>query len=164
MEIRIINQFDSREEISNIYEQSWRHAYKGIIPQDYLDGIPKGRWCRAFDNPKWHTLVMIADGKIIGSSSYCASRFEKFSGMGEIISIYFLPEYCGKGYGKHLLSRAVDELKAMGFTDIFLWVLEENRNARRFYEKCGFSFSGESLMDNIGGKDLVELQYVYRVE
>lgn len=165
MEIRKINQSDSREEISNIYEQSWRHAYKGIIPQDFLDSIPKGRWCRAFDNPKGHTLIMLDDnGKMIGSSSYCASRFEKFEGMGEIISIYFLPEYCGKGYGKPLLMRAVEELKAMGFKDIFLWVLEENHNARRFYEKCGFSYSGEQYTDNIGGKDLVELQYVYHIE
>lgn len=164
MEIREINQYDSREEISNIYEQSWRHAYKGIIPQDFLDSIPKGRWCRAFDNPKWHTLIMFDNGKMIGTSSYCASRFEKFNGMGEIISIYFLPEYCRKGYGKQLLMSAVDKLKAMGFEDVFLWVLEENHNARHFYEKCGFKFSGESYADNIGGKDLVELQYAYHIE
>ncbi len=50
MIIRKMNQTDSREEISNIYEQSWKYAYKGIIPQAYLDSIPKGQWCGAFDN------------------------------------------------------------------------------------------------------------------
>ena len=44
MIIRKMHQNDSREEISNIYEQSWKYAYKGIIPQAYLDSIPKGQW------------------------------------------------------------------------------------------------------------------------
>lgn len=37
--IRKINSSDSRKEISNVYEQSWKFAYKGIIPQDYLDRL-----------------------------------------------------------------------------------------------------------------------------
>lgn len=44
MEIRFITPVDSRQEISRVYEESWKFAYKGIIPQDYLDGIPKGQW------------------------------------------------------------------------------------------------------------------------
>ena len=162
--IRKINQSDSREEISNIYEQSWKYAYKGIIPQDYLDSIPKGHWCRAFDNPERYTLVMLDGDKIIGTSTYCKSRFKDYKDWGEIVSIYFLPEYMGKGYGKGLLKKAVDELKNMGFKKIFLWVLEENHRARHFYEKCGFKNSGEYYDDKIGGKQLRELQYVYCID
>lgn len=33
MEIRYINSLDDRNELSNIYEQSWRKAYRGIILQ-----------------------------------------------------------------------------------------------------------------------------------
>ena len=82
MIIRKINQTDSREEISNIYEQSWKYAYKGIIPQAYLDSIPKGQWCGAFDNPDRYTLVMLDDEKIIGTSTYCKSRFEDYKDWG----------------------------------------------------------------------------------
>lgn len=163
IEIRKIIETDSREEISNIYEQSWKYAYKGIIPQDYLDSIQSGQWCKAFDNPERYTLVMLKDDKIIGTSSYCKSRWEKYKDWGEIISIYFLPEYMGKGYGKSLLEKAVEELKAMGFETIFLWVLEDNHRARHFYEKCGFKNSGEYYDDKIGGKQLRELQYVYNI-
>lgn len=164
MKIRKVNQTDSRYEISNIYEQSWKYAYKGIIPQEYLDSIPSGQWYGAIDNPDRRTLVMIDGDKIIGTSSYCKSRFDDYKDWGEIISIYFLPEYIGKGYGKQLLEKAVEELKAMGFKTIFLWVLEDNHRAKNFYERFGFKYSGEYLENNIGGKQLRELQYVYNLE
>lgn len=160
MIIRKVNPSDSREEISNVYEQSWKTVYMGIIPQDYLDSIPKGQWCGSLDYPDRYNLVMLDGDKIISTSSYCKSRFENYRDWGEIISIYFLPEYMGKGYGKDLLEQAVQELKAMGFKQIFLWVLEDNHRARHFYEKCGFKNSGEYMDNVIGGKQLCELQYV----
>ncbi len=162
--IREINSSDSREEISNVYEQSWKFAYKGIIQQDYLDSIPNGQWCGALDNPDRYTLIMLDGDKIIGTSSYCKSRFEDFKDWGEIISIYFLPEYMGRSYGRDLFEQAVRELKAMGFKQIFLWVLEDNHRARCFYEKFGFKNSGDYMDNIIGEKNLRELQYVYFIE
>ena len=44
---------------------------------------------------------------------------------------------------------------------MFLWVLEENLGARHFYEKEGFSATDDDLNDNIGGKDLREIRYIY---
>lgn len=49
MEIRYLNENDNRLEISKIYEESWKYAYKGIIPQSYLDSIPKGKWAVHLD-------------------------------------------------------------------------------------------------------------------
>lgn len=42
MEIRRIQESDDRWKISRIYEESWKFAYQGIVPQDYLDSIPTG--------------------------------------------------------------------------------------------------------------------------
>lgn len=162
--IRRINSSDSREEISSVYEQSWKFSYKDIIPQKYLDSIPSGQWCDSLDNPDRYTLVMLVRKKIIGTSSYCKSRFKEYKCWGEIISIYFLPEYIGKGYGKCLLKQVIIELKLMGFKKVFLWVLEDNYRARCFYEKFGFKYSAEYIDNVIGGKQLRELQYVYFVD
>ena len=162
MEIRYIKTSDSRDDISRIYEESWKYAYSGIIPQDYLDSIPKGRWADKLDNPKWNTLVCIEDGQYIGTSSFCKSRFEQYPDFGEIISIYFLPEYMNKGHGSKLMQTVSNELQKQGFKEVFLWVLEENDKARRFYERIGFVCSEDYLDDNIGGKELREVRYVYR--
>lgn len=49
MEIRQLRKSDSRQEVSRIYEESWKFAYQGIVPQAYLDGIPAGLWAANLD-------------------------------------------------------------------------------------------------------------------
>lgn len=68
----------------------------------------------------------------------------------------------GKGFGRLLLQADVSELKKMGFDKVFLWVLEENHNARYFYEKCGFVQTEHCLYSDIGGRKLKEVQYCYQ--
>ena len=161
MEIRYINSSDNRNAISQIYEESWKNAYSGIIPQDYLDSIPKGQWAKNLDTPGWHTMVCIENEEYIGTSSFCKSRFEQYPDSGEVISIYFLPDHLRKGYGSKLMEAVICELQKQGFKEVFLWVLEENSCARQFYEKFGFVYTSDYREDNIGGKDLREVRYVY---
>ena len=162
MKIRYMEAADDPAEISKVYEESWKHAYRGIIPQAYLDSIPKGRWAPALCRNDWHTLVCVENGQIIGTSSFCKSRLEQLRDWGEIVSLYLLPAYMGKGYGKALLQAAVGELERRGYERIFLWVLEENRQARGFYEKFAFQQSEDFLDENIGGKMVRELRYIYQ--
>lgn len=162
MEIRYMTQLDDRLAISKVYEESWKYAYQGIVPQDYLDSIPEGQWASHMEQEDRKNLVMVQNGIIIGTSGFGKSRMEKMDGFGEIISLYFLPDYMGKGYGRLLLQAVVGELKKMGFDKVFLWVLEENRNARDFYEKCGFVQTERCLFSDIGGKKLKEVQYCYQ--
>ena len=51
MEIRPLRETESRLEVRRIYEESWKSAHRGIVPQAYLDGIPAGRWTEALDRP-----------------------------------------------------------------------------------------------------------------
>lgn len=164
LEIRPLLPEDDRLAVSRIYEESWRHAYKGIVPQSFLDGVSEGKWVKNLDREGVFHLVAVVDGKPVGTASYSKSRFAEYADWGEIISIYFLPEYTGKGYGKKLLSAAVERLSRMGFRDVFLWVLEENHGARGFYEHCGFSLDGEKTTSEIGGKTLTERRYCYRIK
>lgn len=163
MEIRYINSLDDRNLISKIYEDSWRFSYKGIIPQDFLDKIPKGNWNKNFDISDWKTVVFILDGNYIGTSSFSKSRLEKYNESAEVISIYFLPKYIGLGYGKRLLDFVVKELKEMGYTEVFLWVLEDNYRARNFYEKYGFKLDSDFVEAKIAGKKLKEVRYVLKL-
>ena len=163
MEIRYVASVDDPLKIGKVYEESWKYAYRGIIPQDYLDSIPAGRWASGIDNPNWKTIVCVEDGRIVGTSCFYFSRFEQFPGWGEVISIYLLPEYMGKCYGKRLLETAVTELRKQGYANVFLWVLEENSRARHFYERFGFSPTGDFLETEIGGKALREVRYIFQV-
>lgn len=164
MEIRKLRDTDDRLAVSRIYEESWKSAYKGIVPQAYLDGIPAGRWASGLDRAGWDTLILMEHGGLIGAAGVCPSRWRSYPEFGEIVSLYLLPEYMGRGYGKPLLEAAVRALAARGFRDILLWVLEDNRRARAFYEKNGFCPGGASMEDTIGGKVLREVLYLLHNE
>lgn len=164
VEIRYLLPEDDLLEISSVYEKSWRYAYKGMIPQSYLDSIPEGCWADNIHKDGRRNLVMVENGKIIGTSGFGRSRWEKYSDHGEIVSIYLLPEYIAKGYGGRLLRAVVEELGKLGFHHALLWVLEENLRARRFYEKNGFIQSKEYRDDMIGGKKVREVIYLCRID
>ena len=161
MEIRYINDSDDRKAISRIFERSWRYAYKGIIPQDYLDSIEEGRWIPLIDIPGWKTMICIENGEYAGTSTFSHSRSREYPDDGEVISIYLLPEYINKGYGKRLLEAVLDEMRKEGYREVFLWVLEENTAARKFYEDFRFLCSGDYTETAIGKKKLREVRYVY---
>ena len=164
MEIRPLRETDSRLEVSRIYEESWKFAYQGIVPRHYLDGIPAGRWARALDGSGWDSLVAAEGGKLIGTACVCPSRWAGWPGFGEVAALYLLPEYMGRGYGRALLEAAVETLGKQGFRDALLWALEDNRRARRFYERAGFSLAGDVMEDAVGGKPLREVLYRRNIE
>lgn len=93
MMMRKVNETDNLNKISQIYEESWKSAYKGIIPQDYLDHLPKGKWANNLSSEGRRSLVMIEDNQMIGTSSYGSSRLSRLHEYGEIISIYMLRLY-----------------------------------------------------------------------
>ena len=159
MDIRHMAPDDDKAAISHIYEASWRSAYCGILPQDYLDSIPAGHWIPYLEQAGRNVLVMEAETQLIGTASYCTSRDPSLPEYGEVVSIYLLPAWQGMGYGRLLLNAVVAQLATLGCQDIFLWVLEENHRARRFYEKAGFTPVQVFHTDTIGGKAVREIQY-----
>ena len=160
MEIRKVSATDDFNLISRIYALSWKAAYIGIVPQQYLDELAEDYWTDKLQNSAYDSFVLIEEGKYIGTSSICAARDENMGGWGEIISIYLLPEYIGKGYGRPLFAYVFSELLNKGYKDIYLWVLEKNIRARRFYEKNGFS-PADSQMFTIGNEEISEIRYIY---
>lgn len=163
MEIRYLRPDDDRNAVSRVYEESWKHAYRGIISDSYLDSIPAGRWASNLDRQGMRSMVLTVEGEIVGTSGFCPARAEDMRGWGEIVSIYFLPEYMGRGYGGQLMRAVIGELSKMGFENIYLWVLEKNHRARRFYEKLGFRPDGGTVETEIGADKLREVRYIYNI-
>ena len=164
MEIRLFDKNDDLYAISRIYEQSWKFAYEGIVPQEYLNSISRGAWIEYLKRADRYVLVLLENGEYIGTASYGKSRTVEFSDCGEVMSIYLLPQAIGRGYGKKLMEAAIAGLSNLGYSNIILWVLEENKNARTFYESIGFVSGNRVKEDNIGGKYLTEILYCYRLE
>lgn len=61
----------------------------------------------------------------------------------EIARIVIAPEYQGKGYGKHLISKVCFKLKHTDRKAVHILVAKENRHALNLYRRVGFKYKGE---------------------
>lgn len=163
MEIRFLAETDDLYAVSRIYEESWKVAYRGIMPDAYLQALVPGRWVPLLQQERRSTLLVLDGGKMVGTASYGPSRWKKWPDYGEIFSIYLLPTYTGQGYGTALLQTVLAQLTRASYQDILLWVLESNEAARRFYETFGFRTNGKYIQEVFGGKVLKEVQYCWHV-
>lgn len=80
-------------------------------------------------------------------------------GDGYVQALYVRPAYMGQGAGSALLQAAEEGLRAMGYRTAFLYVLDTNEKARRFYEKQGYRWNGERLGCRAGEQELTDLCY-----
>ena len=138
---------DDARAIAEVHVASWRDAYRGTLPDDYLDRLSvderEAGWVAVFAEARLGVLVAEDRGRIVGFASFGQSRDEDAAeGTGEIPSIYVEPEVLGTGVGRDLFHAAVGKLREAGFSRATLWVLEANERARRFYEKAGWTWDG----------------------
>ena len=159
MEIHLVTEIDDFDAIGNIYVQSWRTAYQGIVPKGYLEELESSQWTPILHNHEYETYVICDEGNYVGVSSIGPARDEQMTAWGEITSFYLLPEFFGKGYGKQLLAHIIDVFADKGYMNMYLWVLEQNIRAQRFYEKHGFFRDSDEALVTIAGKELVEIRY-----
>lgn len=61
----------------------------------------------------------------------------------EINELYVDPFFQKQGIGSRLIKYAEETASSSGFTNMILWVLEKNQNARSFYTKHGFTFTSD---------------------
>jgi ribosomal protein S18 acetylase RimI-like enzyme len=64
-------------------------------------------------------------------------------GVADLVSMWVRPSARGLGVGEALVEAAASWAKAHDFGSLFLWVTEVNAPARRLYERCGFTETGE---------------------
>lgn len=149
----------------------WRHAYAGLVPQSYLDGMDeaedaarrRAQLAAAAGGPVVH-LVAEAAGDVIGWGCYGPYREgDTTTGDGEVYALYVRPERIGTGVGRALMAELVSRAEAEGRPSLRLWVLKENVPARRFYEKAGFTSDGVEEPFEVGGVAVPEVRYGRRL-
>lgn len=148
--------------------RSWQSAYRGKMPQDYLDGLdPAVRaetWRRILaetEPSRGGVLAAVADGGITGFASFGPSRDHDTDPRrtGEVFAIYVDPDAWGTGTGRRLIASAAAELARLGYTDAILWVLDTNDRARRFYALAGWTEDGARKTDASRGFAITEVRY-----
>lgn len=155
---------DDAKILGEIHSQSWKVAYKGIVPDEILNNITIKKRQKYFEKALtegWEEdAIIFNDNKAVGLICIGKCRdIDKEGSCGEIWGIYLLPEYWNMGIGSELINWGVSELKKRNYDKVTLWVLEDNLNARKFYEKIGFEHDG-TIKEITIGKTLNEYRYV----
>jgi len=94
-------------------------------------------------NPVWWAFVAEAEGEIKGFALYYI-RYSTWKGQRMYLEDILVTEsYRGKGLGKLLFDRLIEEAKEKKFSGIVWQVLEWNEPAINFYKKYNATFDPE---------------------
>lgn len=84
---------------------------------------------------RYLNLKFVEKGEKIVGFAICQTVLDEAT----LFNIAVSPQSQGKGYGKALLTRLIDELRAKNIQTLWLEVRESNQTARKLYEQCGFN-------------------------
>lgn len=127
----------------------WHEAYAKIVSAAYLEKLTLEK-CEQIAYQWQNNLLIAKDGdRVVGFAGYG----EAAPDTGELFALYVIKEYRGTGAARSLIQAALERLSA--YKTICLWVLKENPRAIRFYEKCGFSATGEEqYLPSVGASEI----------
>jgi RimJ/RimL family protein N-acetyltransferase len=151
------------EVLGSIHVRAWQAAYRGYMPDAYLDGlradVRAAMWAQNLSRPQPGSAVLVAEreGCVVGFAALGADR--EAQGTGELFALNVDPDHWGGGVGRALLGATCAELSKLDFTDAVLWVLPGNVRARRLYEVGGWRPDGAARTADVLGVTVGEVRY-----
>jgi GNAT superfamily N-acetyltransferase len=156
--------------VALIHVQTWQAAYRGIVPDAYLDSLSVDTrerfWQESITRGTPEVWVAEIDSQLVGWASFGPSRDQDAEQeVGELEAIYVNPKYWATGTGRALWLVSRRRLIERGFSSATLWVLTDNVMAIRFYRAAGFAPDPASEKGiSVGGRTLREMRYQTKLE
>lgn len=153
--------------LADLHVRSWQQAYRGKVPQRYLDGLDAAQrepiWRRSLADPG-PGVTLVAEDESRGVAGFIRVAPSRDAGtdpevVGEVQALYVLAEWWGHGVGRLLMEAGLSRLAQAGHRESILWVLASNDRARRFYEAGGWRPDGATKTDDSRGFPLFEVRY-----
>ncbi|MFW9884777.1 MAG: GNAT family N-acetyltransferase, partial [Candidatus Thorarchaeota archaeon] len=93
----------------------------------------------ALKPPKGFVLVLEDEEKLVGMGVIKTIG----EGIGEVRRMYIRPEYRGRGYGKELMQKLLNQAEEVGYFTLRLETADFMRAALNVYRSSGFKERGE---------------------
>ncbi|SDU70663.1 GNAT family N-acetyltransferase [Jiangella alkaliphila] len=146
---------DDAAAVADLQAQSWRATYRGILPDDFLDGDlvaeRRAKWTRRFADRAGMLTVLArdADGAVAG---FAHSVLDDDAEWGTLLdNLHVRPGLKRQGIGRRLLAETAARLRVIvPGSRMYLWVIEANEAARRFYAAVGGEEAGRDVWDEHG--------------
>jgi GNAT superfamily N-acetyltransferase len=153
--------------IAALHAESWRDAYRGLVPDDYLAGPVLGERLRFWetrmsvpDQTRWVLKAMDGD-ELVGFT--CVLR-DADPAWGPLLdNLHVKPARRGHGIGLDLFNASRDWSATVApGAPMHLWVIEDNHLARRFYDRQQGQITGREVVELAPGIHVPALRYVWK--
>jgi putative acetyltransferase len=124
-----------RAALLELWQRSVGATHAFVSDQDRQAMIPQVREYLAGDATEFWVAVDEA-GRLMGFMGMCGGNME---------SLFLAPEFMRRGIGRQLVQHAQS-----AYGELTTEVNEQNTDARKFYEACGFVVVGRSDFDDQG--------------
>ncbi len=147
---------DDAMSMARVQLAGWRTAYRGIFPDDLLDGA-------SLEDAaiKWHQRLATQGGVAVVATlagTVCAiaaggppGREPRLDYPAEIYSLYLLPECRGCGLGRRLLASMFAAFRERSATAVYLCCLAGNEAGRGFFRRSGGEEIATAQRPSVGG-------------
>jgi GNAT superfamily N-acetyltransferase len=153
--------------IAGLHAASWRRAYRGMLSDEFLDtDLESDRtrvWVDRLTTPKPKQRVVLAEISNQLAGFACAFGSED-PHLGTLLdNLHVRHDFQHQGIGAKLMTQIASWCQAeFAGEGLFLWVLESNLQARRFYEHLGATRAGEDVWQSPDGGAIPSLCYAWR--
>jgi ribosomal protein S18 acetylase RimI-like enzyme len=153
-------------DIGLLHTSSWRQNYRGAFSNAFLDEeLPEERlrvWRKRLDHPPENQWVQLAIHRASLCGFVCAYGAHDPHWGSFVDNLHVARAVKRKGIGASLMRQAGAWL-SLRYPDhaVYLWVLETNSPARRFYEHLGAQNAGVSTMETHGSAVVRSCRYTW---
>jgi GNAT superfamily N-acetyltransferase len=153
--------------IAALHIESWRTAYRGLLPDEFLDGpVFEDRrrlWTARMHAPgvERRLVLKAIDGDAL--LGFACVLLDAEPAWGALLdNLHVLPELKGTGIGRRLFQDARNWVGASAPGQrMHLTVMEGNTRARQFYDRQGGTVAERMIIEVVPGTRLAVLRYVW---
>ncbi len=166
MNIRNAEHSDA-DAIAIIHAESWRSSYREILSDEFLDKAVwderRSFWQKRMPEPgaeKRLILLACEKDEVLGFLCLYLDADPRWGALLDNLHIH--PNRKGLGHGSALVARAANWLLGKRpQSGLYLWVYEQNHEARRFYKKLGGTTAEKLFKKTVEGKQVATLRYIW---
>jgi len=139
------------KKLSVLYQQVYIHTYgKEGVSDEFANHIFRQFAVERLENiivehPD-NIIVAVYKNNLVGVAEIECNKTSPVGAITapELNKLYILEWFCGQGIGNGLLQAAEETVLQYGHRQMWLWVLESNQRAIRFYERHQYRHVGEA--------------------
>ncbi|MGM1065517.1 GNAT family N-acetyltransferase, partial [Saccharothrix sp. Mg75] len=157
-------------EIARIHRDTWRTAYRDLVPEEVLAGLDvagtAAAWAEAVEGGRvlvateggWLVGFCVAGPAPDGEVARADGALPADAATTALVSVLVEPRWGRRGHGGRLLATAAARLREEGATRGVAWVPEADKASTGFYAKADWVPDGTVRTLDAGGRPLREIR------